>query len=204
MHDSDILPYVPCVDIAPYGCDLSTASQVIIGEQLRKISRWINRDIPVLTPHVLQQDVGSADVVNVEDFGIKPGINAVVFSRRPVYARGRLGPAGVSVFSEDGIGNGSLTWVTLPPNGITRDSELGAIESKTQHELLHTIGLGHCAVGGGCIMAPYLSGEELYEMSKHEKSLCRGHVEALGAIARNPLYFATMRQKTAVSIPDLT
>lgn len=141
------LPYVSLHDNRPFGCE-PTVQDVIVAGVIDKLGLHLDETISTKASQQHYQLFGNNHVVGHDAMRIDPTMNGVVLTRRRVMSpRGEM-LAGVCAMTEDGVDGGSLTLVTIPEDGITSDLELGATEAALEHELLHSIGLGHCAVSG--------------------------------------------------------
>lgn len=193
MESNDINPYFSRLDAAPFGLDVA-AQEMIIGEQIGLLSERINREIPIVrsTPdiHVL----GDADAFPKTDLLIAPNHNNITLSRRRVMGRAGLRRLkGVCAFGEDGFRTGTSIWVNLPPHNLKDDFDLAATEATLSHELLHSVGVEHCA-NQRCLMFYEHDQYDLYELTKRPNSFCIDHRSVLRGIARNKQYF---RQRVA-------
>jgi hypothetical protein len=194
--DSDMLPYAPRIDAAPFGYDSFTTGQ-LLDDQLAYMSEQLQRDIRIVRPKPFVSNLTEHDTaVHASRLPVESGLNSVVISRRRAYGKGGLESAGLRIPAEKGLGDGSLVWVNTPPDGINSEFGRGVIEAKLAHELWHSVGIGHCATKN-CLMSERLNTEAFYRLSVlPHKGLCHDHLVAIGGIARDKQYFARLRQQS--------
>lgn len=200
--DSALLPYAPRIDTAPFGCDSATTTQLLEG-QLDYMSERLQRGIRVQKSEPLDAGLSGLDTsVHASRIRVESGLHSVVVSRRRVFGQGGLESAGICIPSQNGLGDGSIVWVNMPPDGIQGEFGLGVIEAKLSHELWHSVGIGHCATKN-CLMSEGLETEMFYRLSLlPDKGLCRDHRVAIDGIARDQRYFARLRQSSVNKGPN--
>lgn len=178
---SDGLSYTPRLEEYPYGCEDSMLRQ-IVGEQLRKLQKHTGRSVNMLATGPTQLDLGDRSIVTPDDVLIG-STNDVMLTRRRIVAGGRKLLGICCLADPDKPAEGSLTVLTIPPNGIQGDYDLGRIETGLAHELFHSVGIGHCATKQ-CLMYPKHNPDDLYGMSTgSEYPFCGVHTDQLEKIA---------------------